>query len=319
VKIFLLVALLTFGGWAAEVITPVESIEVNGTAKDMVLRGDRLVIATDMGHIEVYDVADHRKVKEISIPDVKDFMGDIMPARVMSTDVIGEKYLLLSDSGIGGYANLYLYENGTLSKLVSHEDKRALIKARFIDENHIFYVYLSDEAVLYDIAGKKELYRIQMSESKFSDFALNRKRTEAVTSCESGVLSLIEVQTGKVLKEFRGENVDNVYRVDFKNGMVSGAGQDQRGSLYDVGSGKGTYIKGDFLIYSTALSPSASKVAFAMDEKNNISIYQTASKSKIALLKGQKSTLNVIIFKDENRLYSASDDNTVMVWDLAKK
>jgi WD40 repeat protein len=271
-----------------------------------------------MGHIEVYDITTNKKIQEVSIPDVKDFMGEVMPARVMSTDMIGEKYLLLSDSGIGGYANLYIYENGKTVQLITHEDKKPLIKARFIDENHIFFAYLSDEVALYDIAAKKELYRVQMSESKFSDFALNEKKTEAVTSCESGILSVIDVKSGKILKELKGQNVDNVYRVDFKNGMVSGAGQDQRGSLYDVKSGKGEYIKGSFLIYSTALSPSASKVAFAMDEKNNISIFNTMTKSKTALLKGQKSTLNVIIFKDENRLYSASDDNTVMVWDLMK-
>jgi WD40 repeat protein len=310
--------LFSLFAWGVQEITPVSSIEINGTAKDMVLDGEKLLIATDMGHIEVYDITTNKKIQEVSIPDVKDFMGEVMPARVMSTDMIGEKYLLLSDSGIGGYANLYIYENGKTVQLITHEDKKPLIKARFIDENHIFFAYLSDEVALYDIAAKKELYRVQMSESKFSDFALNEKKTEAVTSCESGILSVIDVKSGKILKELKGQNVDNVYRVDFKNGMVSGAGQDQRGSLYDVKSGKGEYIKGSFLIYSTALSPSASKVAFAMDEKNNISIFNTMTKSKTALLKGQKSTLNVIIFKDENRLYSASDDNTVMVWDLMK-
>jgi WD40 repeat protein len=315
-KKILLMILLVLCARAEQIVTPVSSIEINGTAKDMVLDEKRLLIATDMGHIEVYDLADNSKIKEISIPDVKDFMGDIMPARVMSADMLGEKYLLLSDSGIGGYANLYLYENGKTVQLITHEDKKPLIKVRFIDENHLFYAYLSDEVALYDIAAKKELYRVQMSESKFSDFALNETRTEAVTSCESGVLSVIDVKTGKILKELKGQNVDNVYKVDFKNGMVSGAGQDQRGSLYDVKSGRGDYIKGSFLIYGTALSPSAQKVAFAMDEKNDISIYNTVSKSKIALLKGQKSTLNVILFRDEHRLYSASDDNTVMVWDL---
>jgi WD40 repeat protein len=318
VRNIIAIMLFSLFAWGVQEITPVSSIEINGTAKDMVLDGKKLLIATDMGHIEVYDITTNKKIQEVSIPDVKDFMGEVMPARVMSTDMIGEKYLLLSDSGIGGYANLYIYENGKTVQLITHEDKKPLIKARFIDENHIFFAYLSDEVALYDIAAKKELYRVQMSESKFSDFALNEKKTEAVTSCESGILSVIDVKSGKILKELKGQNVDNVYRVDFKNGMVSGAGQDQRGSLYDVKSGKGEYIKGSFLIYSTALSPSASKVAFAMDEKNNISIFNTMTKSKTALLKGQKSTLNVIIFKDENRLYSASDDNTVMVWDLMK-
>ncbi|WP_295418736.1 WD40 repeat domain-containing protein [Sulfurovum sp.] len=318
IKTLLFCCLFSLFLWATPTLGPVGSIEVNGTAKDMVLDGDHLVVATDMGHIEVHDIVKKEKIKEISIPDVKDFMGDIMPARVMSTDTIHGKYLLLSDSGKGGYSNLYIYD-GNLAQLLSAEDKEAIIKARFIDETHILLGYLSNEVALLDITTKKERYKVQLSESKFSDFALNEDKSQAVFSCESGVLSVVDVQSGKLLKELKGQNVDNVYKVDFKHGMVSGAGQDQRASLYDVESGKGDYIKGHFLIYATALSPSAKKVAFAMDEKNNISIYNTSTKSKIALLKGQKSTLNVIIFKDENRIFSASDDNTVMVWDLNQK
>jgi WD40 repeat protein len=318
VKKALFVCLLSVVTFATTTLVPVDTIEINGTTKDMVLNGNHLVVATDMGHIEVHDIASKQKIKEISIPDVKDFMGDMMPARVMSADVLGEKYLLLSDSGKGGYSNLYVYDNN-LTQLLSAKDKEAIIKARFIDASHILLGYLSNEVALLDIKSKKELYRVQLSESKFSDFALNEEKSQVVFSCESGVLNLVEVKSGKILKELKGQNVDNIYRVDFKQGMISGAGQDQRGSLYDVKSGRGDYIKGTFLIYATALSPSASKVAFAMDEKNDISIYSTSSKSKIALLKGQKSTLNVILFQDENRLFSASDDSTIMVWNLEKK
>ena len=314
-RTLLLIISLTLSSWSVTELAPVDTIEINGTAKDMVLSGDRLVIATDMGHIEIYNTQDNNKTREISIPDVKDFMGDILPARVMSTDTMGNKYLLLSDSGKGGYSNLYLYENN-LTQLLSADDKDAIIKARFIDENHILLGFLSNEVALYDIEKRKERYRVQLSESKFSDFALNEDKTEVVFSCESGVLNLVDVQSGKIIKKLKGQNVDNVYKVDFKKGMIAGAGQDQRGALYDVKSGKGSYIKGKFLIYSTALSPSASKVVFSMDEKNNLSVYNTTTKSKVALLKGQKSTLNVILFKDENIIYSASDDNTIMVWNL---
>ena len=316
-KRLLLLCLLSMAAWATPTFSPVETIEVNGTAKDMVLSDGHLVIATDMGHIEVYDTANRQKIKEISIPDVKDFMGDIMPARVMSTDVIGEKYLLLSDSGKGGYSNLFFYD-GSLKQLLSAEDREAIIKARFVDDSHILLGYLSNEVALLDIKSGKERYRVQLSESKFSDFALNEDKSQAVFSCESGVLNVVDVQSGKILRELKGLNVDNVYKVDFKKNTIAAAGQDRRGALYDVTTGKGSYIQGDFLIYATALSPSASKVAFTMDEQNNISIYRTSDKSKIALLKGQKSTLNVIIFKDENRLYTSSDDSTVMVWDLNK-
>ena len=318
-KKYILFFLLSIAGFAVTSLAPIDTIEINGTSKDMVLNGDNLVIATDMGHIEVHDTVKKVKIKDIAIPDVKDFMGDMMPARVMSTDVINDIYLLLSDSGKGGYANLFVHKDNKTELLIDHTAKKPVIKARFIDETHILLGYLGNEVSLYDTQSKKEIYRVQLSESKFSDFALNEDKSQVVFSCESGVLSVVEVKSGKVIKELEGQNVDNVYKVGFQNNTVSAAGQDRRGAIYDAKSGKGSYIEGDFLIYATALSPSTKKVAFAMDEKNNISVYNTSSKSKIALLKGQKSTLNVIIFKDENILFSASDDNTIMVWDLNQK
>jgi WD40 repeat protein len=314
-RVVILLSIIIMSAFATLTISPTEQIEINGTAKDMVLSGDNLIIATDMGHIEIYDTIKKEKIKEVSIPNVKDFMGDEIPSRIMSTDVVDNRYLLLSDSGKGGYSNLYIYDKN-LTQLLSAKDKEAIIKARFIDKNHILLGFLSNEVALLDISTKKELYRVQLSESKFSDFALNEDKSRVIFSCESGVLNLVDVKTGKVLKEIKGQNVDNVYRVDFKKDTITGAGQDRRGSIYDANSGKGSYITGDFLIYSTALTPSASKVAFSMDEKNNISIYNTSSKSKIAILKGQKSTLNVMIFKDENILFSASDDNTIMQWNI---
>ncbi len=229
---------------------------------------------------------------------------------------MGERYLLLSDSGKGGYVNLWIHENNVTTQIMDASDKKAAIKARFITKDQILLGYLSNEAALYDVKNKKELYRVQLSESKFSDFALNEDKTQAVYACESGVLNVIDTQTGKVLKVLEGVNVDNVYKVDFKKNIVSGAGQDRRGALYDLLMNTGTYIEGSFLIYATGLSPSAKRVAFAMDEKNNISIYTRSGKSKIAELQGQKSTLNTILFKNENILFSSSDDNTVMMWKL---
>jgi len=312
------IALLLCLVWleGATVFSPVLEIAVNGSTKDMVLRGSTLIIGTDSGVLQVYDHETKAFTKTIKLPKVKDFVGDMIPPRVFSVDKIEERYLLISDSGKGGYSNLWIHENNTSRQVLNHRDKLAAIKARFITKEHILLGLLSNEAVLLDVESGKALFRVQLSESKFSDFALNEAKTQAVFACESGVLNVIDTKTGTILQVLKGVNVDNVYKVDFKNGIVSGAGQDRRGALYDVSTGKGTYIKGSFLIYATGLSPSAKNVAFAMDEKNHISIYRRTSKSKIAELQGQKSTLNTILFKDENVLFSASDDNTVMMWKL---
>ena len=301
---------------AVEVFSPALEIKVNGMSKDMVLREKELIIGTTNGVLQVYDHEAKVFTKTFTLPKVKDFMGDMIAPRVFSVDKIDGRYLLLSDSGKGGYSNLWIHENNVTTQLLSAVDKKAAIKARFINKDQILLGYLSNEAALFDIKSKEELYRVQLSESKFSDFALNKAKTQAVFSCESGVLNVIDTQTGKIVKVLEGMNVDNVYRVDFKQGIVSAAGQDRRGSLYDIVMGTATYIEGNFLIYATGLSPSAKKVGFVMDEKNNISIYRRSDKSKIAELQGQKSTLNNIIFKDENTLFSSSDDSTVMMWKL---
>ena len=300
----------------AKEYTPVSQIKADGIVKDMVLSGDNLYIGTDAGMLQVYDIKKQKFIKHIDIPKVKDFMGDLIPARVHSVDFIKGKYLLLSDSGKGGYANLWVHENNVTKQLLTAEDKKPLVKARFIDKDHILFGYLGNEAALFDINTKKEKFRVQLSESKFSDFALSEDRSKAVFACESGILYLIDVNNGTIIKEFKGLNLDNVYKVDYKNGKISAAGQDRKGSIYDANTGKGDCIQGSFLIYATGLSPSAKKVAFAMDEQNNISVYDTATKAKLALLKGQKSTLNTIIFQNEERLFSSSEDNTIMQWQL---
>ena len=312
IVLFFSIALLQ----GASLLSPVLEIGVNGTTKDMVLRGNDLLIGTDNGVLQVYDYKSKVFTKTITLPEVQDFMGDMIAPRVYSIDEIDGRYLLLSDSGKGGYANLWIHENDVTTQLISSVDKKAAIKARFINKEQILLGYLSNEAALFDIKSKQELYRIQLSESKFSDFALNEAKTQAVYSCESGVLNIIDTAIGKVIKVLKGLNVDNVYKVDFKQGIVSAAGQDRRASVYDALTGKGEYIEASFLIYATGLSPSAKRVAFAMDEKNNISIYRRSTKEKIAELQGQKSTLNNIIFKDENTLFSSSDDSTVMMWNL---
>jgi len=297
---------------------PILSIEVNGTTKDMVLKKNKLIIGTDNGTLKEYDYQEKKFTKTIHLPKIKDFMGDLIYPRVFSVDKIEKHYLLLSESGEGGYSNLWMVKENKKEQIVFAKDKKAIIKARFINDQQILLAFLSNEVALFNIKSKQEIYRVQLSESKFSDFALNEDRTKAVFSCESGILNVIETKTGKTIHELKGVNLDNVYKVAFQNNIITGAGQDRKGSIYNLKNSKNDYIQGSFLIYATAISPSTNSVAFAMDEQNNISIYNRQTKSKIAELKGQKSTLNTIIFKDENILFSASEDNTILMWDLTK-
>jgi WD40 repeat protein len=300
----------------ATTVKPVQSIRIEGEAKDMVVHAPHVYIGTSRGKLQVYDYETKTFTKEIRLPKIKDFMGDMIDAPIGSIDYLGGRYLILSDSGEKGYSDLWLHENNVTKRILSPKDKKTLVKARFVDADHVLLGTLGNEAVLFDLRTRKEIYREQLSESKFSDFALNVNRTQAAFGCESGEITVIDVSTGKILKRLNSINKDNVYKVAFRNGIVAAAGQDRRAAWYDVRTGKGDFFQAHFLIYATGLSPSARYAAFAMDEDNSISIYDLRTRSKIAVLKGQKSTLNTIVFVDEKTLFSGSDDDTVMMWQL---
>ena len=314
-KIFFIISFLILSLFSKD-LKPYKEIKFDSGVKDLIYHDSKVIVGTDSGKLQVYDLKKEKIVKTIQLPKIKDFMGDIKDTRVSSVDFLNGKYLFISDSGHGGYFNVWIDENNQTKKIISDAEKRSLVEAKFIDDKHILLANLGNEISLYDLDKKKDIYKVQVSESKFANFALNEDKSKVAVSCESGIIYVLDTKTGKILKELKGVHVDNVYKVDFKSGKISGAGQDRRASLFDVKSAKGSYIKGSFLIYATGLSPDASKVAYAMDEQNNIYVYDTLTSSLLFKLKGQKSTLNSIVFADNETIFSASDDEYVIMWKI---
>ena len=297
-------------------LTPTLKIDVNESVKDIVLVGSNLVMGTDAGKLKAYNLEQKKFIKTVQLPKIKDFMGDSMDTRVSSVDYLDGKYLMLSDSGIGGYSDLRINENNKTVDIFTENDKLALVEAKFIDNSNILVAFLSNEAALYKLSTKKFIYRVQLNGSKFSHFALNKDKTLAAFACESGEIIVIEPKSGKIVKHLNGINLDNVFKVDIKKDIVATAGKDRKAGWYNLSTGKKDFIQSNFFIYATALSPDASMAAFAMDENNNITVVNLSTKSKLFLLKGQKSTLNTIIFKDNSTVFAASDDTFVSMWKL---
>lgn len=313
-KIVLLILLFVTALLARD-ITPQKEIKMQGNVMDMTIHGNLLYVGTNAGTLDVYDVENEKFIEKIQLKKIHDFMGDLMYPKIYSIDIIGAKKLLLAE-GEKGARELYINENNITTKVISGEAKLMMQKAKFIDDNHVFLGLLSNEIVLYDIKKKKSLYLIQLSQSKFSDFALNEDKTEAVIACESGINYLVNVKDGKVIKELKGGNKDNVFKVSFKNKKVSAAGQDRIGAVYDINSDDIEMFHAPFLIYATGLNSDASLVAYAFGIDNEIAIFNLGTNAKVYNLKGQKSTLNSIIFYDKETLYSGSDDKFIMKWSL---
>lgn len=301
----------------AEQLKPYDTIVANGNVIDIVVRSEMLVVSTDKGSVESYKISTKERLNTILFEKIKDFMGDDIYPKVFSVDFseISGNYLAVVQA-TNGFRELYTIKDGQKKKIIDVKEKLFISKAKFIDENRVVIALLSNEYILFDISKHEQIYRSHISYSHFSDFILNEDKSFIAGSSESGKISIINVETGKVEKTLQGANVDNVYKVDFKKDKVLAAGQDRRGIVYDVDMETYSRFDAHFLIYAGALSPSAKKAAFAFTEQNDIVVFDLFQKKKVHTLSGQKSTLNSIVFIDENTLVSGSDDKNIMLWKL---
>ncbi len=302
---------------ADTVLKPYSFIETSGNVIDIVVTDDMVTVSTDGGSVESYSLSTKKQLMRVEFPMIKDFMGDDIYPKVFSTDYLkkSKRYLAVVQGGSGS-RELFVVKDGVKSKLIDEKQRLFISKAKFVDENRIMIALLSNEYILFDIKERRVIYRVHVSYSHFSDFMLSLDRGVLVGSSESGEITVLNVDDAKIIKTLKGGNVDNVYKVDIKSSKVLAAGQDRRGIVYDIDSGSFVRFDAHFLIYAGALSQDAKMAAFAFTEDNDIVIFDLSSQNRLYTLKGQKSTLNSIVFVDNNTLVSGSDDKFIMIWKL---
>lgn len=316
-RFFFLLISLFVASLIANDVTPRLVIQAGGSVQNIVIHGQNIVAGTNAGTIEVYHIGDGRLVKKIAFDKIKDFTGEEIAPKVFSVDALEgfETYLAVVQASSGA-RKLVLVEKGVMKELILEKENLFITKAKFIDSNRVLIALMSNELILLDTKSGQKRYQVQINPSHFSDFALNESKSLVASSCESGEVTISDVSTGKILSVLSKGNVDNVYKVDFKNQKILCAGQDRRGIIYDANTQTFDRYDGSFLIYAGALSPSAKWGAFAFNEQNDIVIFDLHVKTQRYTLKGQKSTLNTIVFVNEKELISGSDDQYILIWRL---
>ena len=299
----------------AKDLTPNYSLIASGGVTDLVLKNENLYVATTDSSVDIFNINTKEKINSIKVPKIKDFMQDIIEARIYSIDVLENSVLILSQGESGG-RNIDIYQNGKLNKIIEDKDRLFIAYAKFIDENHIIYALLSNQIYLYDIKNKKVVNEVQISQSKFSNFKLNEDKSKIVVADESGSLTLLNTKDLNPIKRFDTLNLDNVFQVDMKKDIFITAGQDRRCAIYSLDERISYYKEGSFLIYSVALSPSGKLAAFASDEENNVTIFNTTTKENLYKLTQNKTTLTNILFINENEIFVSSDDEKINYYKL---
>lgn len=298
----------------AKEIKPLDRLHASGMVYDMVIDNGKLYAATDAGKVDIFDTVTKQIVNKIELPGVKDFMGDLIETKVYSVDVLSGRVMMVT-AGEAGYRNVYLHDGQAFKKIIDSQMKLTIKEGRFIDEDTILLGLMSNELILYKISASKQIYKVQMSPSHFDDLALNEDKSKVATADESGEIFILNVDDGKKVQTLSGQNVDNVYKIDFKQGVVITAGQDRRCAVYRPDS-PAYYLRGSFLIYAAGLSPSGKIGLYAANMENEVQVFNTRTKSKLFVLKGHNATLTCFAFLNETELFSAAEESDILFWKL---
>jgi len=294
-------------------VKPKFFFKTTGAVQSIVLENEKLYAGTTNGTVEVFDLKTQSKIQTIKIPDIKDFMGDIIPSKIYSIDILKEKLLIVSQ-GMKGYRNLFIYENEKLDKVLGIDKKMFIKKAKFVSSESVLIGLLSNRVGLFDIINKKQVYLKQVSQSSFSDFMLNEDKSKFATTDESGRVRVLNVADGVQINEPKALNLDKVYQLDFKNGLILTAGQDRKAVVYNKQLSYS--LNFDFLLYSCALSPEAERGAVAYNEENKILIFDIKTQEYLYNLSAQEATLTQILFINKNELYVSSESKTINYYKL---
>lgn len=311
-KIAILLLTLLFQAFSLETLHPTFSLKAKGDVEDILYHQGLLYAANNNGSVEVFDVATKNVVKTIELPNIVDFVGDTIPAKIYSIDLIKNKLLIVSQ-GMKGYRNLWIYENNTLTKIFDTDKKYFIQKASFINENKIVFGLLSNQIGLYNLETKRNDYMIQVSSSSFSHFKVSSDKKSFVTTDESGIVRIFNSISGTLIQELEAFNLDRVFQLDYKNNIILTAGQDRKAVVYNNKT-KAYSLNFDFLLYSCALNDNASYGAVSYNENNEILVFDINTQQYLYNLTGAKATSTQILFMSENEIFSSSNSDMIHYW-----
>ncbi|MCK4737252.1 MAG: WD40 repeat domain-containing protein [Sulfurimonas sp.] len=314
-KKIILITMLVSSLFASNIKQPIAHFNSSGAVIDLLYKNGKIYSATDASTVDIFDLKTKKIIKKIHVDKIEDFMGDLVDSKVFSVDEIDGNILILSQSK-KGFARVHLHKNNKTELFIDYKRGLSIAKAKFINKNTILLALLGNELISFNIAERKQNWIIKVSGAKFSDFALNEKRTQVVVADESGSMQVHSTKDGKKVLTLEGQNLDNVFQVAYKNNVVATAGQDRRIAIYKEKSKVAYYKKSTFLIYSVGLSPSGKIAAYASDENNNVTLFSTVTKSNLGKFGGNKMTLSNIVFINENEFLVSSNDETINLYSV---
>lgn len=298
--------LLNFILLFANDIKPIAVIKTDSVMLDLTLKGTNLYSSSSKG--DIYEIGQGKLKKLCSLPKITTPYNDQILQKALTLDISENSQIAIGAQD----GNMYFCQNNTLSKSGFKTD--AIIKkVAYISQNSVLILLISGQVVLFDTEKNKQVYSAQISNSPLGDFAISADKQTAAIVGEAGYVFMFDIKNGRLKATYKNVNLDNIYKVSYKNKMILTAGQDRKATLLKESGEIVAKLNSEFLVYGCALNDSATKAVYSCSEQNDICIYDIASKN-MTIAKGSSATINRIVFFDDKKFASVADENKILIW-----
>ncbi|RAX54036.1 hypothetical protein CCY99_04975 [Helicobacter sp. 16-1353] len=296
---------------------PYKKITTNNFITSLDLYKNTLYVSTDKGEVEIYNTNTNKKIGSIKLDSINDYFGNKLLPKVFHTHTLDGKNILIVSQDNNSGSKISIYNNKKMYEVKPNNQTSMISKAYFIDSDKILFGSLSNEISLYSLSQKKMIWHIQPSEAVFSDLIFDENT--AISTTEGGIIYLIDLENGNIIKSLEGANFDNVYMLASAKNIILSAGRDKTCGIYDKVSGNFKRLETDFLSYAVGISKDSTLGAVSLNENNDILIFNTTTLSRIDILKGGNALPNTIIFIDNENIISGFDSKSILFWKIGDK
>lgn len=301
-----------------------QNIQVEGIITHISTFANQIFVGNAGGGIDIFTIDTNKmahKTSSLTLAPIKDYFGNTFAPRVFDiTTFDGKTLFVLSEASHGGKQILKLSPKQKPEVIFHTPSSPKRIIA--LNDDKLVVGFLSNEVGIFDITHGKFEFITHPSQAGFSDLCLNAPFI--FSTDESGIVHVISLANGEILKRLDKINKDNNYQIVSQKSTILTASVDRQMGIYTFEVSQdsnfelksATSIKSEFLIYAVGISPQAKLAAFSKNEQNDISIIDLQTLQEKYTLQGSTSLINSIIFYDETTLISGSDDKNFIIWQL---
>ena len=135
---------------------PAYKLISSGSVTCLIIENDLLYAANDAGHIDVFNWKTKSRVETIKMPQISDFTGTKVPAKVICIDKLpGVANVVVVSQASNGFRNVSIAHGGKIETLVSAETEKLMVKkALFVSTTEILMATMAKELILYNMESK---------------------------------------------------------------------------------------------------------------------------------------------------------------------